>query len=262
MPRFAEHFSETPWARVLTAYMWAHTPPWNAPKLSAVLGVQRNRVNNWIYYDIVPEIDTIIAVMARLDIPMSRLLDAYRASGQPVPPLLDPDPGNPTTVATTTAEGATAPREIVIPSARRGRGGGVGHRAGQSDVSETMPDGEAEGGETDGEGAHAPTTQEEWETMLAHTRQAMTLSGMPAAAIEVMLAHLEDTRAGRTTDAQRRLAEERQTYPPPTNPSPATPRDAQNPAAAEEEDTDGASDEAPTSRQNRGNRSVRRPPTR
>lgn len=207
MPRTTERFSDTPFARVLTRYMWSKQPPWTTTKLAAVLGIGRTRVGRWVYHNIIPELDTMIAVMARLNIPMSDLLDAYAEKGLPTPPL-SPDASSPTAHA----DQASA----VIPAARQGRGGGIGHGAGQR---ETERETERESGrETEREsGREMEWAQEreadraaEWEKMLAHTREVMSLTGMPQSAIEALLKELKDTRDGKPTEAERRIAEEHQ----------------------------------------------------
>lgn len=77
----------TPFARVLTAYMWSKQPPWSATKTAAVLGLGRARVANWIYQGVEPELSTMISVLAKLGIPIRSLLDEYEKAGLPVPPL-------------------------------------------------------------------------------------------------------------------------------------------------------------------------------
>ncbi len=116
-------YSATPFARTLTAFMWSKQPPWSAPKVAAVLGIQRGRVNNWLYHDIVPEINVILAVMAALEIPLSRLMDAYVAAGLPTPPLTEADVPPP---APEPAPSLRRPDGLgVSPCRLRGRGGVV-----------------------------------------------------------------------------------------------------------------------------------------
>src|SRR6185312_15396286 len=91
MPRPIEKYSTTPFSRVLTRYMWSKVPPWNSTQVAAVLGIARSRVGNWLYKDITPEIETMLAVLAKLNIPVSTLLQAYAEDGKPIPPLTPED---------------------------------------------------------------------------------------------------------------------------------------------------------------------------
>lgn len=222
--RSGENFSTTPFGRVLLTYMWSKTPPWNAPKVAAVLGVQRNRVNNWIHNNIVPELDTLFAVMARLDIPLSRLVTAYEEAGLPAPPLTEADrvtpatgptgfpggfqrgypPPTPAPAVERTTE-RTTEREIVIPPARRGRGGGINRNTGTltPEGAPTTP------AEQAAESAQ-PATAEEWDQMITQTRQAMSNIGMPRAAIDAILAELQQRRADQPTTLDRHIAAEHQ----------------------------------------------------
>ena len=221
MPRTTEQFSDTPFARVLTRYMWSKQPPWTTTKLAAVLGIGRTRVGRWVYHNIIPELDTMIAVMARLNIPMSDLLDAYAEKGLPIPPL-SPDASSPT-AHTAHATQASA----VIPAARQGRGGGIGHGAGQRETErETGRETERESGrEMEWAQEREADRAAEWEKMLAHTREVMSLAGMPQSAIEALLKELKDTRDGKPTEAERRIAEEYQASQQSTSQSTqATPR--------------------------------------
>jgi len=86
----AEH-RDTPWARVLIEYMQAKRRPGtlslSGAELANKLGVRRTTVTHWIYMGSVPDIATILAVLQRLDIPMSRLLAEYEKDGLPIPDL-------------------------------------------------------------------------------------------------------------------------------------------------------------------------------
>lgn len=82
-PRPQPTVSTTPFARVLTAWMWSKQPPWSAARLANALGMGRSRVSNWIYGNVEPELPTMMWVMEQLGIPTQQLIQAYAgASGQ------------------------------------------------------------------------------------------------------------------------------------------------------------------------------------
>lgn len=89
MPRYTQPTELTPFARVLVDYMWNwRSPtraPMNVPNLAAKLGVPRQNVSNWIYRGTVPTFEIILAVLARLNIPLRALYDAYQRAGVTVP---------------------------------------------------------------------------------------------------------------------------------------------------------------------------------
>ncbi|HZC06488.1 MAG TPA: helix-turn-helix transcriptional regulator [Ktedonobacterales bacterium] len=246
MPRLDElKVSDSPFARVLTAFMWSKTPPWSASKVAAVLGIQRARVAKWVYGDTTPELDTVLVVMAKLGIPVRFLIDAYAASGIPVPPL-DVDEAQVAAAEQQRVDtlGPAASAYYGVPAARRGRGGGIGRRtgvgtgAGESAPVESAPQTHStqptqqeqpsprpapapRTASTTAATAQPPTGQqaqpyddqtpdierggerpqgqsgqgeETWDKMVAHTRKVMGMAGMPAAALEAMLAEIENAR--------------------------------------------------------------------
>jgi transcriptional regulator with XRE-family HTH domain len=89
MPRYIQPPELTPFAQVLLDYMWNRRNPTQAPlgvaQLAARLGVPRQNVNNWIARGTVPTFEVILAVLARLDIPLRTLYDAYQRAGLTVP---------------------------------------------------------------------------------------------------------------------------------------------------------------------------------
>lgn len=215
----------TPFARVLSAYLWSKTPPWSAGKLAAVLGLHRVRVAKWVYGDTIPELDTMLAVMARLNIPVRALVDAYAEAGVPVPPLDNDDATAADQQARMAALGPTTasrypinpssnpPVPGAIPEARQGRGGGIGHTTGyqtsqppsqsplMSQISEEERQRQAE-----------EEADQQWQTMLTHTRKIMRMTGMKDSAIDAMLQSLSEDRArhrgGQPSTLERRRAEE------------------------------------------------------
>lgn len=180
MPTIIQKFSDTPFARVLSAFMWRQQPPWTSAKLAHVLGIHRNRPGNWLYHDRVPELNDAISVMAHLGIPMQALLDAYAADGLPVPPLTYSDPRS--TLPTPIGSGEAAER-----AAQAQQGGDEASRAAQRRAEEE---------------------RREWELMFLHTRRVMAELGMPPATVNAMLGEIQQRRLGKPTDAQVRQAEE------------------------------------------------------
>lgn len=229
MPRQQDQqVSDTPFASVLTAYMWSRQPPWSAAKTAAVLGIHRARVAKWVYGGITPEIETMLVVMARLNIPMRFLLDAYAARGIPVPPLdVTPELRSAQEQARASSVntiGEAASQFYRVPPARRGRGGGRSNAAGSPTSSYPTASPDEEHQEREEQPAE-PTAQEpseqaeeqaleqaseqrEWDTMVAHTRKVMAMGHMPPAVIESMLAEIEDARTGKPDASARRIAEE------------------------------------------------------
>lgn len=224
-----QQVSDTPFASVLTAYMWSRQPPWSAAKTAAVLGIHRARVAKWVYGGITPEIETMLVVMARLNIPMRFLLDAYAARGIPVPPLdVTPELQSAQEEARASSVntiGEAASQFYRVPPARRGRGGGKGNAAGvpassypatssaTSTAASPAPEQEASEEAAVTRQAQRQHVEEqleerEWDTMVAHTRKVMAMGQMPASVIESMLAEIEDARAGKPSVSARRIAEE------------------------------------------------------
>ena len=218
--------SDRPFARVLTAYMWSKQPPWSATRLANALGMGRARVVNWIYHNTDPDLATMLAVMAQLNIPTTTLLRAYEEAGLPTPPLTgDEAAAQPSTQPST--QPPAMPQQQQLPSA-----------------SETPPVGEAQT-QVDAQDDAQAETDAEWQTMLNHTRLVLRRTGMLDATIEALLSTLDadrdETRSQGHSSREQRIAEEmdqpayqahRPTAPsttpsttPPTTPSrPATKR--------------------------------------
>lgn len=87
MLRLPNTLRVSPFARVFTAYIQRTTPPMSVVALAAKLQMTRQTVNQWIARQAVPPIETMLDVLARLDIPLSDLLAAYHKLGVPILPL-------------------------------------------------------------------------------------------------------------------------------------------------------------------------------
>ena len=218
--------STTPFARVLTHFMWSKTPPWSAAKTAAVLGIHRTRVANWVYRGIMPELDTMLVVMAKLGIPLRELLDAYTADGIPVPTIEpEEDAGAPTRARAASYAVPGRGRERAATAATAEPQAQQAQQEPQTQQSQLAIEAQEKPQQAQEPPATRPTAQEtrdaEWEKMLAHTREVMALAGMGETAIEALLSNLKDTRDGKPTEAQRRIAEEHQSSKPskPSRPS-------------------------------------------
>lgn len=221
MTRTAETYSTTPFARMLTAYMWSQTPPWTTTQLGNVLGVTRVRIGRWIYHDIVPELDTMLAIMARLGIPLSRLIDAYVEAGLPVPPLTEEaarqmNPSGPSGPSGLRERPpALWPNaEVVLPATRQGHPKqrtqdtqDTHDRQAALQYQESEQPEQPKKPQTDQpepaprKGAAQGASDEEWETMIAHTRRVMAEAGMEESAIEAMLKNLRTNKPIRRTSS-------------------------------------------------------------
>jgi hypothetical protein len=195
--------SNTPFAHVLTAYMWSKIPPWSANRLASQLGMGRARVVNWIYHNADPDLETMLIVMAQLNIPISALIDAYAARGVPIPPMtLTTSAASTEVPATTATDGASlesmsghlspgpdqptpAQRERFLREQKRQR------------QEQRQAEEEAD---------------QQWQTMLTHTRKIMRMTGMKDSSIDAMLQSLTDDRnrhlAGLPSAIEQRRAEE------------------------------------------------------
>lgn len=182
MPRYQEAEAMTPFAQVLTDYMWnrrpANRPPMTTSILAAKLGVPRQSVNTWIYRGTVPPIETILLVLAQLDIPLRVLYDTYKRAGLSVPrfdisdqepPIVQPR--KPTSQrkqtrvpvpTNATDDEEPAPRPYVTPPPLNP----AAERAG------------------------------EWHDIIAQTTDALRARHMPEESIQAVIASLRDRQAG------------------------------------------------------------------
>lgn len=219
MPRPAEQYSNTPFARMLTAFMWSKTPPWSTTKVAAVLNISRSRVSNWVYKNIVPDLDTMLVVMARLNIPVAALLQAYAEDGLPMPPLSVeeakerqmsgaaseqsssalPQPRPAPAPRTAASSTPSSPSSTPVPHGRYGLRPSTGPAAAAQQEQQAQ---QAQQSPYDDETPDAPNMDEHdsWAKMIAHTRKVMAMAGMPASALEAMLAEIEQARDNDPTD--------------------------------------------------------------
>ncbi len=108
----------TPLARVLIGYMWdvrRHGHPLSVPELARRLDMSRQTLYNVLYKAVTPGFDRVLELLARLDIPLETLVDAYRTDGLDVPRLLRREDEPPVEPVPATP----APRRYQPPAAAR-----------------------------------------------------------------------------------------------------------------------------------------------
>lgn len=168
----------TPFGEVLTDFMGSQRPLWTTGKVGQKLGIRRQTVANWIYHDITPPIEVMLEVLAKLNIPISRLIEAYARRGIPVPILAPPE----------------ELEELAALSAK-GRTGSPQAQAQQAASQEPAP---------------RPPSPEEvakaWDDMVAQTRAVMLATGFPEQALDALLASL--SRRESPADFSRHISSE------------------------------------------------------
>lgn len=148
----------TPFGETLLEFMAKQRPQiWSIGMLARDLGIPASTVRNWIVLNIVPEIDTVMTVLSKLNIPVSRLLDKYREQGIAVPALMTPD-------ELASVVGSEAP-------------------ANESPTNRAMREQRAE-----------QRRQQEWDDLVAHTRIALSAAGFPESIIATTVQQIEARR--------------------------------------------------------------------
>ncbi|HEX9035497.1 MAG TPA: hypothetical protein VF808_00735 [Ktedonobacterales bacterium] len=176
MPREKSGLSPTPFAQVLTNYMARQRPIWTSGRIAQACRIRRSSVSNWLYHDITPPLDKMLMVLARLNIPMSELLDAYRAAGVPTPPLGFEEPSG--------SDGRDGPEGQTAYAS-----GGAGHeRPRQARI--------AEGAGTGAETSQEQDAERRWREKIQATREVLTATGFPPAALDGLMASIEAARVG------------------------------------------------------------------
>jgi Bacteriophage CI repressor helix-turn-helix domain len=174
MPRYVEPEQMTPFAIVLTDFMWnkrpANRPPINVPQLAVRLKVPRQSVANWIYRGQVPSFEAILAVLAQLDIPLRTLYDAYKDSGLTVPRWDVSDTQKPQLTGMTVA--TRTKKQTAIP---------VDEINDQINAAATPPEAEPR---------PAIEPPSEWERIVAQTTEALRGVGANQATIDAAIEHL------------------------------------------------------------------------
>jgi hypothetical protein len=193
MPRITEPAELTPFAMVLTDYMWnrrpAHRQPMTTPQLAVRLSIPRQSVNNWIYKGNVPPLETVLAVLAQLDIPHSALYDAYRNAGLSVPRWNERDTRGPQLIqgsvetrtrkqTTIPIENAPEPRPYIPPT-----------------------------------GTPESRQQDAWDAMIAQTIHTLRAEGVNEEIIAAMVAHILRKQSGTPSLTEQHISAEYQELP-------------------------------------------------
>ena len=222
MPRYQEAEAMTPFAQVLTDYMWnrrpANRPPMTTSILAVKLGIPRQTLNAWIYRGTVPSIEDILLVLARLDLPLRALYDAYKRAGLSVPRFDTTDPERPiiqqqkptsqrrqTRVpvpTNATDDDLPAADEVATGNANNAGGDTVG-----GDSAAPAPRPYVTPPPLD----HATEAAAEWDRIIAQTAAALRAEGLPEESIEAAVASLRTRQSGGPTPTERHIAAEHRT---------------------------------------------------
>jgi hypothetical protein len=173
---------ESPFAKLLIAYMWQHRlpnrPPMTVAALAIKLGISKQTLSHWVYHNGVPLFPTALDVLAKLNIPVSRLINAYRDAGMQIPPLFDPEESE-----RTTTDSASPPqyerKTTRVPSSR--------YQEGTMDRSE----------------------EQLWNTAVRQTQKALREAGATQSMIDSVTVHLRSAAAGEIPFAHNTAAEHR-----------------------------------------------------
>jgi hypothetical protein len=166
----------TPFGDLIQDYMARWRPIWTTGRMARALGVQGQSVRNWINHGMTPPIETILTVLAKLNIPISTLTEYYQRYGVEVPTLMSPElSGSGRGVDASKPDSALSQAELAARNEQR--------------------------------------YQHEWDDMIAHTRTAMAAAGFPEPLIATTLAAIAAKRDDvnpfqRYIDAEHRGEEE------------------------------------------------------
>lgn len=175
-PPVAPKEPSSPFGRVLIDFMWQQRPPWSTGRMAYELSSQwpgqqrqvpRINVQNWIYRGRLPNIDDVLTVLAILQIPLSRLVAAYREAGQAMPPLLERQEEQRELVAGSAAGSSPAPRIYEAPK----------------------------------------PAQDDWEYMVAQTIASMREAGISEEGIQTTVDHLRQKQSGERYMQRQVIAE-------------------------------------------------------
>lgn len=211
MPRYPEMPDTiTPFGRVLIDYMWNRRPPMTTHQLAIKLGVPKQSTSNWVVRGVLPPFETIMAVLAKLDIPLSTLYSAYKEAGILMPRWDQQD----------TAELPSAKEMPPTPRTRKATVVPIQlddpHDA-PAPLPYTPP-------------PPVPSQDEEWDLIIRNTQTTLRNDGVSEAAIAAILADLRRQQRGESTPIQRSLIAEHSEPAEKPEPERQTERKAKNPA--------------------------------
>ncbi|HEX6819107.1 MAG TPA: helix-turn-helix transcriptional regulator [Ktedonobacterales bacterium] len=187
----------SPWAYVLTDYAWNRRAPNERPRtagqIATRIGQRRQTVYSW-FEGTTPDVHTLFAVMAQLNIPLERLAAGYAQAGLPFPPLTEAE----------AAQRAAAPSEerSNTPPQPAGLTAAPSH-------STPTP-------------AATPAPPDSWDSMIASTVASLHELGIPDAAIDATVERIRATQAGHAQPpaTQRHITAEHTDPEPQLEPEP------------------------------------------
>lgn len=206
MPRYIEPETATPFGKVLVDYMWSRRPPLGAVQLAVRLRIPKQSVTNWVMRGSSPSLETILYVLAKLDIPLRTLYDAYKSAGLSVP-RFDDTSKEPPIVREERDTGQR--KETRIPVAldtAEARAEDDNSAKGSDDDSN---DASNDASDDDGGDELSPRPYvtpppldpaaehaREWDDIIAQTTDALRARHMPDESIQAVIASLRDRQAG------------------------------------------------------------------
>jgi hypothetical protein len=200
----------TPFGQVIVDYMWnkrpANRPPLSANQLAIRLGVPKQNTNNWIFRASLPPFETIMAVLAKLDIPLRDLYDAYKKAGILMPRWDEQDTDSPVT------------RDNLPPTPRTRKATAISTSIASNDSGDDAP---APRPYTPPP-AYNPADEESanWQRLAEQTEAAMREEGAPQAMIDAVVAHIRARQTG-PDPIQHNLIAEHDESPATTSGTPA-----------------------------------------
>lgn len=211
MPRYTEPESATPFGKVLVDYMWSRRPPVGAVQLAVRLGIPKQSVTNWVMRGSSPSLETMLYVLAKLDIPLRVLYDAYKNAGLSVPrfdlssadaPIITPE-GITGQRKETRVPVAAEPDESAYTSRTSPASSPASSHTGVA-APEPRPYTPPFPRDPDQESAA------EWDALIKQTSAALRAEGMSQASIDAVVASLRARQAGQTTAERQIQAEHRE----------------------------------------------------
>jgi hypothetical protein len=197
MPRYPEMPEQmTPFAKVLVDYMWNRRPPMTTHQLAIKLGVPKQSTSNWVMRNVVPPFETIMAILAKLDIPMSVLYDAYKSAGILMPRWDAQDTDSPADRGklppTPRTRKATA---VPVELDNNGTNNGTNNPGGYEPIPYTPP-------------APPADESEDWDALVEQTERLLREEGASDTLIAAVVSTIRSRQSGEQTPIQRALIAE------------------------------------------------------
>ncbi len=211
MPRYVQPTELTPFAQLLVDYMWNRRsptqPPLGVAQLAARLSLPRQNVNNWIVRGTVPTFEVILEVLARLNIPLRELYDAYQRAGLTVPQWDKHDTAAHAPASSENAAISRSRKPTAIPISLEYDDGSYFTAPVPRPYIPPAPINPAE--------AEAA----EWQRFIDQTTAALREAGLPESEIEGVIAYMRARQHG-TDPIQRHISAEHSEPAEPSEPAP------------------------------------------